>query len=215
MDLLRMRTAPRSTYLVVCCISCYSKTTPANDNLLIVPLEAVSGVLRTNSDWEDQITKFWDAQKAVFKRPDGSTKCGTHVHITPGSAKKWSLPQLKRIAIGIIRYEDLIRELLISHRRTLRSSTSPERIVRSNFYCQSNSSSRSSSRDRGSFQREDSPERYTFGGIERLVERVGRIGISTTHGTHRSPRVDLLAELQRRIPNMTVQDIKRLDARHL
>lgn len=44
--------------------------------------------------------------------------------------------------------------------------------------------------------------------MDSLAERVGRIGLSPTRGTRRSPRVDLLADLQRRIANMTAQDIK-------
>lgn len=53
-----------------------------------VRLEAVSGMLAANQQWEREIALFWDAQKAVFHGPARSTACGTHIHITPGTWNK-------------------------------------------------------------------------------------------------------------------------------
>ncbi|OQO07837.1 hypothetical protein B0A48_06628 [Cryoendolithus antarcticus] len=91
----------------------------------IVPLETVSGILETVGEygrtWQEQIEYFWMAQSAIFHIPESSTTCGTHVHITPGPAREWSLDQVKRIAIGIIRYKDQIQRLLPAHRRSTSS----------------------------------------------------------------------------------------------
>lgn len=60
--------------------------------------------------------------------PKREQKCGTHIHITPGSSGKWKLTQLKDIAMGIIVYETNVKELLPSWRRN-------------NAYCKRNTSS--------------------------------------------------------------------------
>ncbi|KAI1116787.1 putative amidoligase enzyme-domain-containing protein [Nemania sp. NC0429] len=77
-----------------------------------IPLEAVSPTLWTLGNWEHEIDTFWYAWDAVFQKPDASSLCGSHIHVSPFPAKAFSLSQLKDIAIGIIFYEPLIQELL-------------------------------------------------------------------------------------------------------
>jgi hypothetical protein len=118
--------------------------------IAVVPLEAVSGTLQTNGQWEREITAFWSACAAVFHSPDRSTRAGTHIHITPGPEKRWSIDQLRRIAVGIVSYEDLVQEMLPAYRRTGVSSSDPSRIIPptsytghqfERHYCESNSRS--------------------------------------------------------------------------
>jgi len=70
--------------------------------------------------------KFWSAQSAVFHMPRSSKQCGSHVHVTPKSRKKWSKAQLRDIAIGIVYYENQVQKMLPLARRN-------------NYYCQRNS----------------------------------------------------------------------------
>ncbi|RXK34316.1 hypothetical protein BBD39_05645 [Arsenophonus endosymbiont of Bemisia tabaci Asia II 3] len=116
-----------------------------------VPLEAVSGILATNEQWEREITLFWDAQKAVSHEPARSTACGTHIHITPGTwNKRWFLSQLRTIAVGIVRYDNLVQGMLPANRRTVRSLENPMTTIqptistglrKTKHYCRSNTSS--------------------------------------------------------------------------
>lgn len=71
----------------------------------------------TSKDWEGVVDKFWDAQKAVFHMPAKSTSAGSHIHIAPGLRQRWSLEQLKNIAVGVACFERYIREILPASRR--------------------------------------------------------------------------------------------------
>ncbi|KAK6442380.1 hypothetical protein LTR95_001396 [Oleoguttula sp. CCFEE 5521] len=96
-----------------------------------IPLEAVSPILSTRHDWENEINTFWIAHRKVFHMPEKSTKCGSHVHVSP-SGKKWSLRQLRDIAVGIVYFEALINAMLPAARRNndycLRNSVSSSRL---------------------------------------------------------------------------------------
>ncbi|KAK6442531.1 hypothetical protein LTR95_001233 [Oleoguttula sp. CCFEE 5521] len=61
--------------------------------------------------------------------PQPSTKCGTHIHITPGPAKEWSLEQVKLIAVGVIRYEDHVQKMLPANRRSASSYDSNDTFL--------------------------------------------------------------------------------------
>lgn len=88
----------------------------------------MSGILQTNSPWHTEIDAFWSAQAAVFHMPDISTRAGTHIHITPAPARQWSTDQVRKIAYGIVHYEDLIQKMLPAHRRTDVSTHDPTRV---------------------------------------------------------------------------------------
>lgn len=94
---------------------------------LAVQLEAVSPILTCESYWEDEIETFWTAMRKVFHMPDRSSRCGSHIHVSLGQGRAFSLPQLKTIAFGVVRYEPLILSLLKADRV-------------SNNYCQPNTS---------------------------------------------------------------------------
>ncbi|KAI0481569.1 putative amidoligase enzyme-domain-containing protein [Xylaria cf. heliscus] len=82
----------------------------------LIPMEAVSPVLSCRRDWEDEIDTFWAAMRAVFHMPERSPRCGSHVHLSRGGGKRFSLSQLKTISYGIAVYEPLIVPLLMSNR---------------------------------------------------------------------------------------------------
>ncbi|KAI0440169.1 putative amidoligase enzyme-domain-containing protein [Xylaria telfairii] len=82
----------------------------------LIPMEAVSPVLSCRENWEGQIDLFWAAMRAVFHMPERSSRCGSHIHLSRGSGKTFSLSQLKSIAYGIVIYEPLIVSLLMSNR---------------------------------------------------------------------------------------------------
>jgi len=176
-------------------------------------MEAVSGILSTKFNLNWDIEKFWEAKRKIFHDPVKSTKCGTHVHITPGPRGRWTLPELRLIAVGIIRYEELMQELLPQARRTIVSATDPSVLVSPlnpddrNYrnYARSNSSSRSSSRDapRGADFRRDNAFDTQDSGLEALNRKLQAWSVA---GPAKS-RTDLLMELQRRIPNMNEKDI--------
>ncbi|RYC63301.1 hypothetical protein CHU98_g2883 [Xylaria longipes] len=77
-----------------------------------IPLEAVSPTLLTGYYWEDDVEMFWNAWSHVFRKPDASSLCGSHIHVSPYPSKAFSLSQLKDIAFGVIFYEPLVQELL-------------------------------------------------------------------------------------------------------
>lgn len=54
---------------------------------------------------------------AVFHMPIQSTKCGSHIHISPHRTEGFTLSEIKRIAFGIILYESLVVQLLPADRR--------------------------------------------------------------------------------------------------
>ncbi|KAI0911252.1 putative amidoligase enzyme-domain-containing protein [Ustulina deusta] len=92
-----------------------------------IPLEAVSPTLRTGGGWEYEIDTFWYAWGHIFQKPDVSSLCGSHIHVSPFPRKAFSLYQLKHIAYGIIFYEPLIQELLPEcrqHNKYCRKNTS-------------------------------------------------------------------------------------------
>ncbi|KAI8626748.1 putative amidoligase enzyme-domain-containing protein [Xylariaceae sp. FL1651] len=82
----------------------------------LIPMEAVSPVLGCRAHWEGEIDKFWAAMRAVFHMPERSPKCGSHIHISRGQSQRFTLPQLKTIAYGIVIYEPLVLQLLMVDR---------------------------------------------------------------------------------------------------
>ncbi|KAK1756705.1 putative amidoligase enzyme-domain-containing protein [Echria macrotheca] len=95
-----------------------------NPRYPFLPLEAVSPILNTVK-WEAHIDAFWNAWRRVFCTPKESPLCGSHVHVSPGRSKRFTLSQLKSLAMGIVFYEELIVGLLPEERR-------------SNHYCKPN-----------------------------------------------------------------------------
>lgn len=94
------------------------------DNL--IPTEAVSPILDTAADWDQEIDVFWDAMRAVFHMPQRAGTCGSHVHVSRGRNARFTLAELKTIAYGIVVYEDRVMELLMAYRQD-------------NAYCKPNS----------------------------------------------------------------------------
>lgn len=90
-----------------------------------IPLEAVSPVLSTNQHWEHEIDLFWTSWGRVFKLPRRSAKCGSHIHVSPGPNKRFTMTELKNIACGIVFYANNLNDLLPRPRRN-------------NPYCQKN-----------------------------------------------------------------------------
>lgn len=82
----------------------------------LIPMEAVSPVLRRKGNWEGEIDTFWNAMRAVFHMPERSSKCGSHIHISRGRGETFTLSQLKKIAYGVVLYEPLIFSLLMANR---------------------------------------------------------------------------------------------------
>ncbi|OQO15258.1 hypothetical protein B0A48_00641 [Cryoendolithus antarcticus] len=80
-------------------------------------------------NWEDEIDTFWTAYKKVFHMPEQSSNCGSHGHVSP-SGRRWSLGQLRNIAVRIVYFEALIQAMLPATRGN-------------NSYCQKNSTSSS------------------------------------------------------------------------
>ncbi|KAF4341880.1 swim zinc finger domain protein [Fusarium beomiforme] len=81
-----------------------------------IPMEAVSPVMSLRANWEHEIDIFWTAMSAVFHMPDRSLLCGSHIHVSKGLNETFTLPQLKKIAFGVIYYEPLILQLLMRER---------------------------------------------------------------------------------------------------
>ena len=71
----------------------------------------------TGSDWETEIETFWSAHRSIFRMPQSSDRCGSHVHISPHPYKKWTTSQLRDIAVGIVHYENHIQAMLPTSRR--------------------------------------------------------------------------------------------------
>ncbi|XXG94152.1 hypothetical protein Hte_000404 [Hypoxylon texense] len=94
-----------------------------------VAFEAVSPTFRTTRHWEDDIDAFWNAMGAVFHQPIRSSKCGSHVHISP-AGRHYSIQELKVIAFGVVAYEHLVLQILPSSRHD-------------NIYCVPNTTSSS------------------------------------------------------------------------
>ena len=87
------------------------------DKSTLVPVEAVSPVLKTMSLWENEIHGFWQSYADVFAKPEHSVYCGSHVHVARGRHAAFTLAELKTIAFGIAVYEDIIGEILVAERR--------------------------------------------------------------------------------------------------
>jgi hypothetical protein len=79
-------------------------------------MEAVSPVLSLRANWEHEIDVFWTAMRVVFHMPDRSLLCGSHIHVSKGLNQTFSLPQVKKIAFGVVYYENLILQLLMRER---------------------------------------------------------------------------------------------------
>ena len=79
---------------------------------LTVPLEAVSPILSTDERWEGLIDRFWASYDRVFKEPFETSKCGSHIHVSPAPNQHFSLVELKRIACGIAFYKGYLRHLI-------------------------------------------------------------------------------------------------------
>lgn len=54
--------------------------------------------------------------RVVFHMPDRSLLCGSHIHVSKGLNQTFSLPQVKKIAFGVVYYENLILQLLMRER---------------------------------------------------------------------------------------------------
>ncbi|KAK3374360.1 putative amidoligase enzyme-domain-containing protein [Lasiosphaeria ovina] len=92
----------------------------------LIPLEAVSHILDSAYCWERDIDTFWNAWNCVFRMPDSSRLCGSHVHVSPSPSKRFTVAQLQGLAFGVIYYEEEVLRLLPWYRRE-------------NHYCQPNS----------------------------------------------------------------------------
>ncbi|KAJ6128017.1 amidoligase enzyme-domain-containing protein [Penicillium samsonianum] len=90
-----------------------------------IPIEAVSPVLSTSQHWETEIDLFWTSWGRVFELPRRSAKCGSHIHVSPGPNKRFTLTELKKIACGIVFYANNLNDMLPAPRRN-------------NAYCQKN-----------------------------------------------------------------------------
>ncbi|KAJ6015342.1 amidoligase enzyme-domain-containing protein [Penicillium herquei] len=90
-----------------------------------IPLEAVSPILSTSKHWEAEIDLFWVSWGRVFKLPRRSAKCGSHIHVSPGPNKRFTLTELKKICCGIVFYANNLNDMLPAPRRN-------------NAYCQKN-----------------------------------------------------------------------------
>ncbi|KAK5171432.1 uncharacterized protein LTR77_004576 [Saxophila tyrrhenica] len=99
-----------------------------------IALGAVSPILFTSKDWEAEIDGLWKAQLEVFRMPEKATECGSHVHISPGTARIWTDEQPRNIAVGVARYEEYLAEMLPVARRD-------------NSYCLKNTASSTRLRD--------------------------------------------------------------------
>lgn len=76
-------------------------------------MEAVSPVMQVRGNWEHEIDTYWAAMRAVFHMPERADSCGSHVHVSKGTSRRFTLPQLKTIAYGIVLYEPLVAKLLM------------------------------------------------------------------------------------------------------
>ena len=81
-----------------------------------MPLEAVSPKLQTNKKWEDEIDAFWSAMRAVFHMPRRSSRCGSHVHVSPDRGY-FHLRELQAIAFAVIWYDREVQQILHRSRR--------------------------------------------------------------------------------------------------
>ena len=81
-----------------------------------MPLEAVSPKLQTNKKWEDEIDAFWSAIRAVFHTPRRSSRCGSHVHVSP-SRGHFNLKELQALAFAVVWYDDEVQQILHRCRR--------------------------------------------------------------------------------------------------
>ena len=86
------------------------------DRHSLVPLEAVSPKLQTNRKWEDEIDAFWSAMRAVFHEPRRSSRCGSHVHVSPKRGS-FNLKELQAIAFAVVWYDDEVQQVLHRCRR--------------------------------------------------------------------------------------------------
>ncbi|KAI0411871.1 putative amidoligase enzyme-domain-containing protein [Xylaria grammica] len=77
-----------------------------------IPVEVVSPTLSAPGNWEDEVNMFWGAFANVFRLPDEPELCGCHIHVSLAPSGTFSLPELKKIAIGVVLYEPLIHHLL-------------------------------------------------------------------------------------------------------
>lgn len=83
----------------------------------LIAFEAVSPILEVQGgEWEYDIVTFWEAYRAVFHMPLRDLRCGSHIHVAPGKDKKFHLSSLKKMAYGIVFYEELVIELLCLNR---------------------------------------------------------------------------------------------------
>lgn len=117
------------------------------DGSFTVAFEAVSPIMATRNDWEEEIDTFWTAYQKVFHMPRSQTQsfCGGHIHVSSHS-KKWSTIQLRKVAVGIVVFEDFVEKMLPASRQ-------------GNGYCRKNSDSSTHLR---AYTRMSSTEFQTF-----------------------------------------------------
>ncbi|KAK4151972.1 hypothetical protein C8A00DRAFT_35342 [Chaetomidium leptoderma] len=88
-----------------------------NPNHPLIPLEAVSPIFSTTSDWESAISTFWRGFDRVFHMLVPSSLCGSHIHVSPQPAQQFSLSELHALAFGVVHYESHVRNLLPEDRK--------------------------------------------------------------------------------------------------
>ncbi|KAK1756706.1 putative amidoligase enzyme-domain-containing protein [Echria macrotheca] len=91
-----------------------------SDPSRFLPFEAVSPILTLRGGWEANIDTFWESFGKVFHLPKRDASCGSHIHISRGRNKRFTLSQLKTVAFGIVMYEDLVKALLTAERQNNR-----------------------------------------------------------------------------------------------
>lgn len=100
---------------------------------LVVELELTSPILTFDSSgkWREDIRKAFRSVEDIADIHINFS-CGTHVHISPGDGRNWTLAELKEIYNAAIHFEDAFRQLVPPSRRD-------------NFSCKSNAQNQHSS----------------------------------------------------------------------
>jgi hypothetical protein len=86
---------------------------------ITVPMEIVSPILSTQNPRQisSTFTNIWEAIDVLFSVQRDSS-CGGHVHVTPlGEGNKYTLGELKKIALAVAFYEKAVESILPPSRR--------------------------------------------------------------------------------------------------
>ncbi|KAI8932992.1 hypothetical protein NX059_009645 [Plenodomus lindquistii] len=85
-----------------------------------VAMEIVSPVLNTANSVTVTLSEFWEAMAVGFAVQKAES-CGGHVHVTPAnSTRRFTLPELKKIAFATFVTENLVQAILPGTRRANR-----------------------------------------------------------------------------------------------